>query len=507
MIGLSLERIGRGIKYLIILNVFQIAATIVFYHIASSVLTKAEIGLIATLTFLYTTITVISSLALPIAGAKYVSEFIGRGEEKRASAAARSVVRLVLMSSSIITAAFYTASIFALSNVSDYGEIVIPFSLICAASFLASLKLTHLGLVQGLHLFDRYAVANISTTITSYIVGVLLLPKLRLTGFAAGVLTGETIGLTLVMFFYQGQLPKTTSLNDYKALLKFSIPLLVMQVVTIFSDWADRILFFAVSLNLASLGIYDLAVRSAVSILAVGGFVEAIALPALSRAYGQAGKNDVTLLLRKALRYLGFMYFPVAFSLAAVSRTVMVSLYGEAYAEGGASLAMLSMSSAFMAFSGLLGSALKSIEKTRAFIRISLASLLVDVIVVASLTPSLGIIGAALARASSSFLAFTLFFHELRRWMKIEVDLDGLWKGLVGSTIPAASMFFFDMMHLSSEPINILIGAISGVISYIFALILLRALRKEDFQVFKQVMPGLTSLIDFVEDSASRFIR
>ena len=104
---MSLERIGKGIRYSIILNAVQITATIVFYHIASGVLTKAEIGLTATLAFLYSILTVLSSLALPVAGAKYVAEFLGRGEEEKASATAKSIIKLVIASSAVITSAVY----------------------------------------------------------------------------------------------------------------------------------------------------------------------------------------------------------------------------------------------------------------------------------------------------------------------------------------------------------------------------------------------------------------
>jgi len=502
---LSLERIGRGIRYLIVLNVFQVAATVIFYHIISTVLTKSEVGLTATLTFIYTTLTVLSSLALPVAGAKYVAEFLGRGEGGKASATARSVVRLALLSSSIMAIAFHIALILSTGDGGSLIDIT-PFSVICVASFLASLKLTYLSLLQGLQLFDRYAMANLSTTIASYLVGVFLVLKFGLTGFALGILTGEMIGLALALFFYPRRLPKAVPSHSYRTLLEFSTPIFTMQVVTILSNWADRILFFAVSLNLASFGVYDLAIRTAAALLVIAGFVEAITLPAFSKAHGQAGRENVNLLLRRALRYLGFMYFPAAFGLAAVSRTAMTLLYGEAYAEGSVALAMLSISSAFVAFGGLLGSALKSIGKTRVFVKVSLASLLIDAIIVVGLTFPLGIIGATLARISSSFLVFLLILRELRRWIKIEVDLDGLWKGLLGSIVSAASMFCVDVLQLASTPINLSIRLVFGLLTYASALVLLRALRREDFHVFRQVIPMFTGLIDSVENSVSRFI-
>lgn len=492
---MSLTRIGKGIRYLIVLNVVQVAATLIFYSIISQFLSKDEVGLVTTFTFVYTILTTLSQLALPVAGTKYVAEFLSKGEKEKASTAARSVVRLALLNSSIIASGFHIVLFLSMTDFST----MIPFSLVCIASFLASLKLTYLALVRGLQHFDRVVIANSSTTITSYIAGVFFVLKFRSMGFTIGILTGELVGLGLTLLFYYGQFLKTTSSYDYKTLLKFSLPVFVMQVVVLFSDWADRILFFAVSLNLAWLGVYDLTIRSAASLLFIVGFIESIMLPIFTKAYSQLGKKDVTLLLQRVLRYLGFMYFPAAFGLAAVSKTVITLLYGPAYIEGAIPLAILSVSSVFMAFSLILGSALKSLGKTTAFIKISLASLTVNVIMIVSLTPFIGIIGATLARIISSFLVFILFFHELGGWINIEIDSDGLWKGLLSSLVSAALIFCFDALHLSSALINLLVGTVLGFLSYVVALILLRALRREDFDIFRQILPLLTPLIDFVE--------
>jgi O-antigen/teichoic acid export membrane protein len=115
------------------------------------------------------------------------------------------------------------------------------------------------------------------------------------------------------------------------------------------------------------------------------------------------------------------------------------------------------------------------------------------------LTPHLGIIGAALARVSSSFLSFTLIYNELRHWIRIEIDWNGLWKGLLASVIPAASLFLFNSIRLSSTPINLSLGIGFGVLSYFFSLILLRALRREDFHDLRQIIPMFTGFIDFIE--------
>jgi O-antigen/teichoic acid export membrane protein len=495
---LSLKRIGKGIRYLVILNVVQIIAILIFYHVLTITLTKAEIGLSATLTFVYTVLTTFSSLALPFAGAKYIAEFLGREEEEKAAATARSIAKLVFISSTITALLFHIILFFFIASRTGFNE-VRPFSVISIASILASLKLTYLSFIQGLQLFDRLSIANLSTTIVSYLVGIVLTPNYRVLGFAVGIVTGDCAGLLLAASFYYGHLPKTASSHSHNDLLQLSLPVLVMQMVTIISDWADRILFLAASLNFALLGVYDLAVKSAASLLVIAHFFETLIIPILANNYGKFGKKGVSLILQKGIRWLGLIYFPAAFGLAAISKTIMTALYGQAYAEGGVLLALIAFSSTFTAFSVLIGAALKSIGETKAFIKISLASLVVDALLVISLTPSFGLLGPSIGRICAAMLTLMLIHNELRRFIKIEVEAEGLWKSLLASVISAVTLFVFDNLHINSILVNLSIGIGVGVLSYIASLTLLRTLKNEDFHVLRQVMPMLIRIIDFVE--------
>jgi len=501
---LGLANLGKGIRYLLVLNIIQMLATAVFFYAAARILTESEIGLIATLTFTYAVLTILSSLALPTAGTKYVAEFLGGGEDVKASAAAQSVIRLVLLNASVVAVGFHIALILVIGGIYGY---TISFSLICIASFLASLKLSYVAFLQGLQLFDRYITVNLSTTITSYLMGVLLIIKFGLTGFALGVITGEIVGLALALLFSRKLLPKTALSHSYRELLKFSTPIFVMQIATIFSDWTDRILFLVLSLNLALLGIYDLSVKTATSILVISGFIEGIALSLLSKAYGQTGERSVTPLLKRAIRYLGFICFPVAFGLATISRATMTVLYGQTYLEGSLPLAILSVSSISTAFSTLLGAALKSIGKTGAFIKISLVSFTISAIVVVSSSPFLGIMGATLARALSAILVFALTFHELRHWIKVDVDSDGVRKGVLASGASSAFLFIFNILLMESTALNLLLGLFISIVLYGLTLLVLGALRSEDFLVFRRIVPQLTVFIDAVETTFAKLIK
>ncbi|UCH38188.1 MAG: polysaccharide biosynthesis C-terminal domain-containing protein [Candidatus Bathyarchaeota archaeon] len=494
---MGLARIGKGIRYLAILNLIQILAILIFYHILTNTLTQAEIGLSATLTFVYTVLTSFSPLALPLAGAKFIAEFLGRREEEKAAATARSIVRLVLISSTITALLFHLILVIVASR-TGFSD-VLSFSFISIAAVIASLKLTYLSFIQGLQLFDRLSITNLSTTIVSYIVGIILTPNFRVLGFAMGIIVGDCIGLMLAIVFHYGYLPKTTSFHNSRELLRLSFPVYIMQIVTIISDWADRILFLAASLNFALLGVYDLAVKSAASLLIISHYFETIIIPILASSYGNSGNQGMSAILQKGVRWLGVIYFPVAFGLAAISNTVMIVLYGSTYAEGGILLALLAVSSIFTAFYVLLGAALKSIGKTRAFIKISLVSLVVDAVLVIYLTPPFGLLGPSIGRISAAILALILIYNEVRRFIEVEVDWSGFWKSLFASIISAATLIVIDNLSIDAILVKLSVGIGVGVLSYITALMLLKTLQSEDFHMLRQITPMLIRVIDFIQ--------
>ena len=100
-------RAGKGAIYVATQSVLQFAVGLLYYSIIARSLTGAEIGLIATLTFITSIYSIFASLSLPIAATKYISEFIGQNDKEKASAVAKKTIRLVLISSILLLAGIY----------------------------------------------------------------------------------------------------------------------------------------------------------------------------------------------------------------------------------------------------------------------------------------------------------------------------------------------------------------------------------------------------------------
>ncbi len=498
-------RIKKALPYMVTLSILQLIVSTAFYMIAAQVLAKPDLGLVSTLTFLNLIFTTLAPFALPIAGTKYVSEFIGKNERTGAANVASTVIRLVAGLSGVFLLGF-SALAYLLVAVFQWPQAVLGYVVLTfVASFLGALRLTYMGLLQGLQLFDRYAVTNVFALILSRLIGlILILLQFGLLGFAVGMVCGEAVGLMLSLVYFHGSLPKAARPYPAKALLTFSLPLLVMNVVTALSDWIDRALFLALSQDLEALGVYELVIRGASSLAVIWAIIDVIILPVFSETFGNLGKTTLTRPLKRSLRYLIFMYFPAALGLATISRTVMTLLFGGEYVVGHIPLAILSLFSIGTAFTIIMGSTLKAIGETRVFVKAAVFSLIVDSIVVMLGTPFFNLYGAVAGRVCAILVVFVYVFLELKRNIRIELDVTSLWKGAVASAAIVAPLRLFEdviAVNLIDSPIlTVGIEILVGLVCYVIGLFLLKALNRDDFRLMRQLLPqALTPLLTVME--------
>lgn len=495
-------RVPRGTAYVSAQNALNFLVGLIFYMVVARILPTEDIGSIAALTFVYSTVPAIIPLALPTAAAKFVSEYLGRGESEKAGAVV-SAIKKIVFSISILTLVLMAGvanwfSILLWGN----GNGALIFLIISFAVFVSTIRITYLGFLQGLQWFGKFAIAAFTAFALGRVLGmILVVAGWSLIGVVIGWLIGEAVGLILTMLLFRGALPKPTQKCDLRMLFRFSLPLFVMFTIITLADWTDRMLFFGLTHELASLGIYDLAVRGAATISIIWMAFSTTVLPMLSGLYGKTGKEAVRAALKTSLRYLTYLTLPACFGLAAISRTVMALLFGRGYTAGSPLLAILAVASISISFGMIFGSTLQALGETRMFIGIGLASIVADVLVIILSVPILGVLGATLARVTLWGVYSAATFLALRTKAKIEFDGEALQKGFLASVIMAAPLLIFDMVYASrlTDTLTVICASseiLLGIAIYGISLIALRALHSQDFELLKRIVP--TSLHGFL---------
>lgn len=199
---MSSKRIGRGAIYILSLNSLQFIVGIIFYNILSNVLPPREIGLLSTFFFIYLLFSLISNLSLPVAGAKFLAEFLGREEEDKSSAIVKTILQIVLISSLTLLITSFNLIVTINFFFHLFEDLILLLFLTSLAAFFASLRQTYMGFIQGLQLFGRFAILNVTAVVAVRLLGIILVIwGFGLTGVVMGFLGGELFSLLLTILF------------------------------------------------------------------------------------------------------------------------------------------------------------------------------------------------------------------------------------------------------------------------------------------------------------------
>jgi len=474
------------------------ALGLVFYMIAARVLPREDIGSLSMITFGYYAFLLLAStptsLSLPSAAVKYISEYAGRGELERASSVASALIRFLL---ALSLAAFLIAVIISnpLSSIlwgSPAGALI--FIVTFTSAFLAVIRTTYLSFFQGLQRFGRYAIAGFIPILVGRLAGVILLVfGYGLLGVSVGWLLGDLTGFLISFSLFTNLLPKPKRTHELRPLIAFGAPMLVFTSIFLFLDWVDRVLFLGLTSNLSDLGVYDLAIRGAQTLSIIWMAVSVTVFPALSNLYGRSGKTGFGEALKLSSRYLAYLIFPVSMGLAAMSGTAMSILFETQYASGVTALSLLALAAIPWAFGMMFVSALQALGQTRLFIKIGLAALIIDTAVVIVAAPYLGVVGATLGRVVMMLVFFLYARRELNMQIRFSLDAEALKKGGLAGGLMAACVAVLEFLVLGRFFSSALLRAVleigSGGIVYGVAVVGLRAFNREDFALVRRVLP------------------
>ena len=505
MLRLETSDIARGTFQITLTNALQYLVMGVFYITVTktNALTPTDLGVLSILSFLASTFSLLTGLALPTALTKFASENLGKNQQKEAAAIQKTATRTVLILS---IAGFTTAALSSelisryFWNTPAYSPLII---LMFAYAFLFNIITLCKSTMQALYLFGRMALVTIIFVISSRTIGAILaLLHAGVEGVLIGYITGSSIALVAAIVLIRGKLPQTTKNAPLKPLLHFSLPLFLSSLTLLVLNWADIVIIVSMTSNYALTGIYHIVINSA-GVLSILWFpIMTTIFPALSARYCLKNPHGISSILKITSRYLAYIVFPSCLGLAAIAPTALAFFYGASYAPGATPLSILSIATIIIALYSLFTTTLTAIGKTGQILKINTISALSSIPMLLALVPLFEASGAALARLTTQIISLTLATHALRKEIKVQIDKEALWKSAVAST---ATIPFLITLESTISPklptvqtlaIEILTAA--GV--YASTLYILKALNTQDFELLRQTFPKpLTKYINILE--------
>jgi O-antigen/teichoic acid export membrane protein len=343
------------------------------------------------------------------------------------------------------------------------------------------------GTLIGLKKFKATSAIGVGVILLRQSLIILLIILLKnFVGLVYAWVLSDSVAITVYAMYILRVvgLPKTAF--SLRKLIDFSWPLSIGNIIGFVYSWFDRALL-VVFVPLASLGVYNAELTALGVLVSVSTTIGTALLPVYSGISGDIDRLErARYATSLASRYVSFTIAPLAFGLLATAKPALTLFVGQAYADGTAPLMILSFFYAVTVLGLALSPMLVALAETRLVSWITLVSVLVGLASAYLLLPVLGIIGASLARSFALVITTILTIAVLGQKKAMRLDVEAVWKSLVASALMASTIFGMQMIVYDKFllPVYMLVG----VIVYLIALRLLRAVRKDDVDLIEKYL-------------------
>ena len=273
-----------------------------------------------------------------------------------------------------------------------------------------------------------------------------------------------------------------------KSVLTFSSPLFGASLLSFLSGYADLFLVMYYLLP-SDVGVYNVAVTASSSLIMIlVGSIQAVLLPAFSKAFGHGGVRVVEKVFTKASRYTALVYVPSAIGLTVLSWPVVWLLAGKVYTDAVMPMMVLSVTSLGYGLSTPIMAGLQASGRTALVFRVTALALIGEVVACLVAIPFLGVVGASVGRGI--FYAVTLLYgvYEANRFLTLRFDRDGLGKSFASGAVMAGVVASLELFSTSVFLLPLYIFA--GFFIYLFCLKILRGVEAYDVNIIESLVPN-----------------
>ncbi len=332
------------------------------------------------------------------------------------------------------------------------------------------------------------------TARTTLLGGAMQVPVVFIGAWLLGP-TGALIG------YIARYLPQALKLRDYidpnarysqenlsPEMLRYGRYIWLSDLVEILILSRIEFLFLGIFLSPISIGYFAAG-------LGLAGLIEQIMLqmsPALivnfTEAHAKSDPQSLNAAYRRVIRIVALVVLPISMGGAVIMPELLPMIFGDIFGPAVPAAATL------LAFVWLAGMSvipwgiISASGRSAILLRVQIASAVATILLLTAFVPSLGLEGAALARAITVTLTFALLGWMAWKYVRVTVPLTALAKTVLAAALcaGAASLCIYSLDGLPA-----LLSAIpAGAITYLLAIRFLRLITPEDVQILMTTAGG-----------------
>lgn len=325
------------------------------------------------------------------------------------------------------------------------------------------------------------------------VLSLLFLVGFKLYSLVFSELTSVLLAAGLAYYFLRKLFPplwhKTRAVTHRRELLGFSAPLFLVESLNFILLRVD-VIMLGIFLVSQQVGIYNAATRVAMLQLIPLASVNSIFAPMIAEYYGRDDLDNLRANYKMATRWVFSLVFPLGLFVILFSAPLL-RLFGTEFAVGSAALVILAGGQLVRATVGPAEHMIMMTGHPRLNLANSLALAMLNVVLNLLLIPRFGIVGAAVATASSMAAITLVRLAEVYYLLKVHPYRLNFIKPLVSGLLAAALAYIIVMRNTLVPPSLVLIaGMLVTLVTYIGTLTLLR-LPEEEKLILKTLMARL----------------
>jgi len=262
-----------------------------------------------------------------------------------------------------------------------------------------------------------------------------------------------------------------------RAMIAFSAPTSLAEMAGVVISRADR-LFLGVYWPSADVGVYQAAAQISVIMAAVLGAFNMILMPMIADSYHRRDMTQLEEIFRVNTKWGIYCITPLVLVIAFAAQDVMRVVFGAAYAAGATTLLILTIGQFANIATGGTGVILIMTGHQTTWLRLSMAILIANLALNLVLVPRWGMVGAAVATATTVGGLFTISLFIVYRTLHLWPYDRRYLKGIVAAL--GAAVLLFGLRLLALPPLTNLVLMAATATAAFFGLLLALGLDPED---------------------------
>lgn len=463
-----LDRLAAHFSRYSLASLLVTLASVVSFPFLTRIFPVADYGMMSLIGVLVTGLAAVGKLGLQQAALRFYSE-VRAGQSPWSLAQYESTVYLSLTGFGALAALIWIVvlSLLPAQVFSDPGN---RFLLYLVAP-LALLQCMSSAIINQLRAREMSGVLSLYTVIQRYVglalmVGVLLYIHASLWGFYGAQILAESLGLLVLAGWYFRRnpwSPRNFSAALLKALLRFSLPLVAMELSSVLLNMGDRVLIQRL-MDAGALGIYSAPYNlcdyiGAVLVMAFTGAVT----PMVLRLWADEGEAATQGFLQRVFHIYLLVAVPMVAGVSAVADPLLTLVASDKYRAGASIIPWVISGVALQGLFPVASAGLQIQKRSPAILLAILSAALLNIGLNLILIPLWGIDGAAVA----TLLAYVLMV-SLAAWLgRGTVPVRPEWRRLASFVVSAAVMYgLLQHIDLAHDPYTLIARIFAGIVIY-----------------------------------------